>query len=174
MFVVGFVGNDGAFRVVEESVAVHVLEFIRTAALAETEDDGEGAGRIGTAFETDGIFDPAVIFPFSVFGLGIDFGGIDVFDLHLVERGAADGMRNADIGAPVSVHCGARFVLSAVVGHVERLDPNGEDGGSARFQSDGRRGGIFLCGSHSVGIGVVEHEDVVVFVRVFCIFRIVG
>ena len=82
-------------------------------------------------------------------------------------------MRNADIGASVSVYCGALFVLSAVVGHVERLDPNGEDGGSARLQSDFGRRGIFLRGAHSVGIGVVEHENVVVFIRVLRVFCVV-
>ena len=168
-FVVSFVGNDGTFHVVEEGVAVHVFELIRAAALPESEHHREGAGRIGAAFEIKMVLHPAV-----VVAVGIDRLRIDVFDLHLIEGVAADRVSDADISAPESVDLRALFIRRAVESHIHGLHPDGELRGSARLHGDGGGSGVLLRRAFAVRIGVVQHQDVGVFILLLRAVRVMG
>ena len=142
------VGNDFTFHVVEEGIAFYVFKAVGTARLTKAKNDGERAGRESTALQVKVVFNP------TVFGVFHQLR-VDVLDLHLVKRLAANGVRYADVSATLQ-----NSFAAAVEGQVGRLYPKGNVRRGACLQGDGGAAGVFLRRTNAVRVGVVNHQYV--------------
>ena len=140
--------ENAVLNVVEERVAVHVFEFGFSAALSQSENEGEGSAGIVGSLDIESILLPAVV-------VG-NARGVDVVHEQRVLRGAAHGVGEGNVGAARRVV--SRHFVSVIIGHAVGLDPDGNFRGGIRLQSDGSgrilRGGASLF---AVGTVVVEH-----------------
>ena len=139
-------GDDLAGDVVEEGIAVDVLVAVGRGAAAEAEHHREGGGSEGAGAHIDG-----VLLPFAF--------GVDVLDLHLVERRAAHRVGDADVGTAAAGDL--RLAVCVVMREGIGAHPDGELGCRARLERDRRARGIVLCGTEDVLARppVVDHED---------------
>ena len=148
--------DDLALDVVEEGVAVDVFIAVGRGTPAEAEHHGEGGGSEGACTHIDGVF-----LPFAL--------GVDVLDLHLVERRTAHRVGDADVRA-AALRDFRLFGLGIVVGEGVRADPDGELCRRARFKRDGRARGVVLRGAEDVLARplVVDHEHARIAVLALC------
>ncbi len=152
VFEIVCIGNDFAGQIVEQSVAVDLLETVGVVAHSQSEHDTEGTRCKRVCADIERVFRPAVVFG-NVFG-------IDVFDLHLVERTAAHRVRYSDICA--RVFGDFNFVVGVIVRQVRRLYPNGNFRRSARRKGDACTGRITLRRSRNIVLRrfVVDHKQI--------------
>ena len=145
-FLVRRVADGRADEVVKEGKAVDVLEAVGGGSLSQAEYDGEGGRRKGVGADVERILSPLAL-------------GVDVLDLHLVERGAAHRLIDADVRARIVLD--RELVVLVVVRQIVRAHPEGDLRRRPRGEGDGGGGGVVLPRTeHAVRrAAVVDHQD---------------